>query len=682
MSLPGLVLQLCLVLLISSFVQAHEPGDSVAVREISVTAEAPVAASSQRFIPDRDILLQPQGRPADLARLVPGLITVEHSGGAGKADQYFLRGFNADHGTDIAFFTDGMPVNLRSHAHGQGYADLNFIIPETIKGIEVYKGPYHVQFGDFMTAGAVNYVTRDVVEEGVVQLAGGQFNTQRHLLMMSPTTGRVRSLVAGEGYFTDGWFDNPNRYNRFNGLVKLTLNPTLRSELSLTGTHHQGRWNGSGQIPLRAVKDGTLPRFGSIDPTEGGRTQRSIGRLKYHYDAAWGGRAFAEAYLQYYRLDLYSNFTFFLRDPVNGDEIEQDDRRYVYGGDIGYQQSGRLLDMDSSATLGVQTRFDKARVRLGTNRQRLPLTTTQQVDLFEASYSPYLKLEFQPTPWMRLVGGARGDFFTFNVGDTCGEGPGCRDRPSGRVADVIVSTKGNLILGPWFGTELFLNAGTGFHSNDARAVVSNPNLPTLPRAVGYEAGVRTRQWNRLEFIAALWALDLQSELVFEGDTGTTAIKGASRRYGTELSARIKLLEWLTLTGDVTLSHAAFRGTNQAVPLAPQVTGRSDLTARHSSGLSASLQMLSFGKRALTEDRTVSAQEFTVFDFVSRYRLPVKAQRGRLEAFFSVQNLTDIEWRQAQFFFESRLRNEPEGVFDTHFVPGRPRMFMGGVSWYF
>jgi hypothetical protein len=320
-------------------------------------------------------------------------------------------------------------------------------------------------------------------------------------MMFSPTTGRVRSLVAAEGYLTNGPFLNDNRYNRFNGLMKLTFHPTLRSELSLTGTHHQGRWNASGQIPFREVEAGRLDRFGAIDPTEGGRTQRSTGRLQYHYDTTTGGRAFADLYAQYYRLDLFSNFTFFLNDPVNGDGIEQNDRRAVYGGDVGFQQSGTPWGVASAATLGVQTRFDDAHVRLGTQRRRERLGTTVDADIFEASYSPYLKLEFQPTPWMRLVGGARADFFTFDVKDRCGAG--CPQRPNGVTDAVIASTKGNLILGPWFGAEFFLNVGTGFHSNDARAIVSNPNAQTLPRATGYEVGLRTKQWDRVEFIAAL-----------------------------------------------------------------------------------------------------------------------------------------------------------------------------------
>ena len=298
---------------------AHDPdAPDLDVPEVTVEADRPVAASSQQFIPDKEYLLQPQGRPAQVLRLIPGFIAVEHSGGAGKADQYFLRGFDADHGTDVAFFADGMPINLRSHAHGQGYTDLNFIIPETIEGLDVYKGAYLPEYGDFSTAGAVNFRTREVVKEGVVQSAGGQFHTQRHLLMVSPTTDRVRSLIAAEGYYTNGPFEHDNRYFRGNLLGKATMNPSARSELSVTGTFHKSQWNASGESPLRAVQDGSLDRFGAVDPSEGGRTMRSTGRLSYHYDTTSGGRFFANAYAQYYRFDLFTNFTFFQNDPVNG----------------------------------------------------------------------------------------------------------------------------------------------------------------------------------------------------------------------------------------------------------------------------------------------------------------------------------------------------------------------------
>jgi outer membrane receptor protein involved in Fe transport len=659
---------------------AHDPDTpALNVPEVAVSAERPVAASSQQFIPDKEIVLQPQGRPAQVLRLIPGMITVEHSGGAGKADQYFLRGFDADHGTDVAFFTDGMPINFRSHAHGQGYADLNFVIPETIEGLEVSKGAYHVELGDFATAGAVNFKTREMIREGVAQAAGGQFDTQRYMLMLSPTKDRVRTLFAAEGYYTNGPFLNDNRYFRGNLLGKATMNPTSRSELSITGTFQESQWNASGEIPLRAVQDGSLNRFGAIDPSEGGKTIRTTGRLNYHYDMPSGGRFFANAYGQYYKFDLFTNFTFFLNDPVNGDGIQQSDRRVMYGGDIGYRQPVNLLDVEGAVTIGVQSRVDNIHARLGTQTTRNPLGTTIDSDIMEASYAPFVKLEAEPTPWMRLTGGVRSEIFTFDVRNRC---PDCAEQPAGRTTSGLVLPKVNLILGPWFRTEFFANYGEGFHSNDARSAVVPGSAP-LARAKTYEVGLRSRPWgpDRLELIASLWAIDLKSELVFVGDEGTTEIRGATRRRGVEVAARGQIAGPLYFNGSVTWSHAEFTN-GDAIPLAPELTAYGALILRWPEGLTSQLQATYLGVRPLTEDRSMTSPSWINFDLTERYQIPIKLSHGRLEAFLFIQNLFDTKWEQAVFAFESRLRTEAAGVTDIHFVPGNPRFVMGGLAWYF
>ena len=669
-----------LCLLVARPTPAHEPGEEVLdVPEVGITANRPVAASSQQFIPDKEYLLQPQGRPAQVLRLIPGFIAVEHSGGAGKADQYFLRGFDADHGTDVAFFTDGMPINFRSHAHGQGYTDLNFIIPETIEGLDVYKGAYLPEFGDFATAGAVNFRTREVVKEGIVQLAGGEFNTQRHLLMFSPTTDKVRTLIAAEGYYTDGPFVNDNRYFRGNLLGKMTLNPTVRSELSVTGTFHKAQWNGSGEIPFRAVTDGTIDRFGSIDPSEGGKTIRSTGRLNYHYDTTSGGRFFANAYGQYYKFDLYTNFTFFLNDPVNGDGFQQSDRRVIYGGDTGWRQTLDLFGIPSAVTAGVQARVDNIHARLGPQVKRNPLGTTTDTDILEASYAPYFKAEVQPKPWLRFSGGVRSELFTFDVRNRC---PGCVEQPAGRTTSGLVLPKANLILGPWFRTELFANYGEGYHSNDGRAAVG-PGAAPLARAKTYEVGVRSKPWGPqgLELIATVWQVDLQSELVFVGDEGTTEIRGPSRRQGMEIAARGQIVGPLYVNGSFTWTKAEFRN-GEAIPLAPELTAYGALILRYPEGLTTQLQATYFGVRPLVEDRSFKAPSWINVDLSTRYKLPVKLTHGRLEAFLFIQNMFNTHWEQAVFAFESRLRNEAAGVTDIHFVPGSPRFVMGGVAWYF
>lgn len=659
---------------------AHDPdAPEIDVPDVSVTGERPVAASSQQVILDKEYLLQPQGRPAQVLRLIPGFVAVEHSGGGGKADQYLLRGFDADHGTDVAFFSDGMPINLRTHAHGQGYTDLNFIIPETVEGLDVHKGAYLPEYGDFATAGTVNFRTREVVKEGLVQAAGGQFETQRYLMMLSPTKDRVRTLFAAEGFYTNGPFLNDNRYFRTNVMGKATMSPTSRSELSLTGTYHKSQWNGSGEIPFRAVADGTLARFGAIDPSEGGTTTRATGQLNYHYDTSSGGRFYANAYGQYYRLDLYTNFTFFLNDPVNGDGFLQADRRVLYGGDLGYRHTVTLFGMDSALTAGLQTRFDDIHARLGPQVRRVSLGTTVDSAIQEASYAPFLKAEFQPTSWMRLVGGVRSEVFTFNVRNRCLD---CPEQPAGRTTAGIALPKASLVLGPWFATEFFANYGEGYHSNDARSGVLPGSIP-LARAKTYEVGARSKPWGAdgLELIATLWALDLQSELVFVGDQGTTEIRGASRRQGVELAARGQLVGPLYFNGSVTWTKAEFRN-GDAIPLAPDITAYGALLLNWPEGLTSQLQATYLGVRPLIEDRSIKSPSWMTFDLSERYRLPVKLPHGRMEAFLYVQNLLNTQWEQATFYFESRLRNEGAGVSDIHFVPGSPRFVMAGLAWYF
>ncbi len=668
------------VLLAVESVWAHDPDqDTVEVPEVTVMGEKPVAASSQQFIPDKEILLQPQGRPADVLRLIPGFIPVEHSGGAGKADQYFLRGFDADHGTDVAFFTDGMPINLRTHAHGHGYTDLNFIIPETIERLDVSKGAYLPEYGDFATAGAVNFKTRQVVQEGVVQAAGGQFDTQRHLLMFSPTKDKIRTLFAAEGYYTNGPFQNDNRYFRTNVLGQVTTNLTGRDELTLKATFNKSQWNGSGEIPLRAVFDGSLDRFGAIDPSEGGNTLRTTGTLNYHYDLLNGGQFFANAYGQYYRLDLFTNFTFFLNDPVNGDGIAQFDRRVMYGGDIGYKQPGEVLGMPSAGTIGFQVRVDDINPSLGTHRTRVPLGTTVSSDVLSASYAPFLKAEVQPLPWMRLTGGLRAETFTFDVRNRCTT---CAEQPAGNTGSSIVLPKMNLILGPWASTEFFANYGEGFHSNDARSTVT-PGSSPLARAQSYEVGVRSRPWGPqgVEFIATLWRLDLKSELVFVGDEGTTEVRGPSRREGVEVAVRGQVWGPVYFNSSVTWTKAEFRN-GDAIPLAPEVTGYGAVLLRWPEGLTSQLQATYIGVRPLIEDRSVKSPSWVTFDLSERYQLPITLSHGRLEAFLFIRNLFNTQWEQAIFAFESQRRNEAVPVNDIHFVPGTPRMFMGGVAWHF
>ena len=636
---------------------------------VVVTAPPPVSSSSEVFIPGRDFQLRPEGRPADILRLVPGFVISQHQGG-GKAEQYFLRGFDADHGTDVALYVDGLPVNLRSHAHGQGYADLHFLIPETVQRLDGFKGPYFVEFGDFATAGAFNFVMRDTVDENYAEAAGGSWGTQRYLTLISPTRDALKTLVAIEYYRSDGPFEHPNGYERFNLFAKAKATLAEGMDLAVWASYYMADWHGSGELPTRAVRAGLISRFGSIDPNEGGSTQRANLNVDWRWKLDENQLVTVHTYGTYYELDLFNDFTFFLNDPQNGDEINQRDRRFMAGFDALYQYQTRPFGVSLTSSAGFQYRIDTPRVVLATSVQRHQLARTQDVSIVEQSYSPFVKFDVVPLPWLRFVTGARGDIFTYDVHsrvNTTG------DDLNGHVTQARPNVKANLALGPWYQTEFFANFGTGYHSNDARAVISDPNLTALPTARGYEFGMRSKAIPRTELSLTYWVIDLASELVFVGDDGTTEARGPSHREGIEFAMRVKILDWLTFSGDVTAAKAEF-DTGGAVPLAPLLTSRADLTARLPWGLSSSLGMRFLGDRYADEERHQTARGYLLFDFTTRYRYKW------LEAFVSIENLANTEYREAQFFFTSRLAGEPAGgVPDIHYTPGNPRTVLGGLA---
>jgi len=479
-----------------------------------------------------------------------------------------------------------------------------------------------------------------------------------------------------EAYTTNGPFDRAQDYVRFNAFAKASAALGESVDASVWASYLDSNWFGSGQIPERAVREGLIGRFGSIDNSEGGNTQRFNVNADLRWQLSDADLVKIHAYGQYYQLDLFSNFTFFLDDPVNGDQIKQMDRnRIVAGFDTQYEHRGAVLGAPLITTAGFQFRLDRPRVVLAHSADRHLLERTQDVTIFETSYSPFLRFDVTPLPWLRFITGARGDVFHFDVRNNLS---GVPDQPDGRATRAIPSAKANLILGPWSQTELFANFGTGFHSNDARAVVTDSSLPALAQATGYEVGARTRVLPGVELSATYWWLTLTSELVFNGDTGTTEASRASRRQGFEFGLKAKLLDWLTFTGSVTNTTAEFFNGN-AVPLAPRVTALADLTARFPWGLATSLTMRYLGNRFADEERQQTARGYTLFDLGARYRYKLPGGLA-LDAFVTIENLTNTQWREAQFFFTLRLRGEPaDGVPDIHFTPGNPRSVLGGLA---
>jgi len=697
--------------------------------EVVAPPTPPPAASSEEVRP-RDYELRPHATTQEILNDLPGVVVAQHQGG-GKAPQYLVRGFDADHGTDFAVFVDDLPVNLPTHAHGQGYADLNFLIPETVDRFQLYKGPYFLHFGDFANAGALNAVTLDELKENFVRAEGGSFDAQRYVAGVSPKLGGVKTVVAAQAYFSDGPFEHPQHYNRYNLFTKFTLDPTPLSKLSISGSLYEGTWRGSGQIPLREVSAGRLDRFGAIDPTEGGRTDREDLNLHYNYVPTAADTLSFQVYASRYKLALFSDFTFFkdtgLRfirqadgtildtreTPVEagatyvpGDGIEQNDQRFVYGARGRYAHTWTLSGLPLQSEVGLETRNDQIHLALHRQVQRERFFTVNELAVDERSVSGFLGQQVFFTEWIRLEVGVRGDVFFFSGFDRLpNERPDPNFDPvriSGRTTDGILSPKANLTITPVTNTDVYLNFGEGFHSNDARnALLAKRNsFSPLTRSIGYEVGARTRQWDRLDAAAALWLLDLDSELVFSGDVGRQETgaggsfqpAGATRRVGVDFETRYQFARWLYADYDLAWADPHFTN-GDAIPLAPTLLMNGGLTAELLSGFSTALRVRFLDDRPAKEDRSLTARGYTLLDFLAKYHW------RNVEASLALLNLTNTDWREAQFADNTCVRRElratgpcafkpgkqgthPDPPADIHFTSGNPVGVRAGFTLFF
>lgn len=636
---------------------ARTPLEISGVEEVTVKVdtERPLTAASARTVRDRDLKVRPILRPGDLFRVTPGLMLVQHAGG-GKANQYLLRGFDADHGTDIALSLDGIPINMVSHGHGQGYADANFVIPELVERVEVSKGPYYTENGDFSTAGSVNLVTRDR-SESFVSVGAGSFDTVRSVAIAAPNIGdKLHPLFAAEVVRTNGPFDNPERFEKLNLYAKLTYDLGDFSKISFGASQYNGSWRASGQLPSRAVDAGLVGFFGSLDPTEGGMTDRQNLFASYRLRPDDQSEFLALAYMTTYDFTLYSNFTFFSRDPINGDEIEQRDNRTIYGAKTSYRWLRRWRGVLFDSAVGGDARTDSIGNGLSFVRARERLTSVVDADVHEASVGAWAKEEVQLTRWLRVVGGVRADHFTFQVNDRLEDLGTQGTKTSGVRGASRVSPKASAIVSPHRTTDLFVNLGFGFHSNDARGVVRSKDPVTpLTRTIGYEIGARARLLDgRLETAIALWGIDVDSETVWVGDEGTTESAGATRRLGIEWEGRWELRPWLFADVDVTVADAKFRdnaGNGNAVALAPRFTASGGLSAFHPSGIRAALRGLYIASRPATEDEFLRAEATAVADAFVGYRW------HDVELALNVENLLNRRYKAAQFATVTRLAGE-------------------------
>ena len=681
--------------------QDNQPSSSQPT-EVYVWGEEPISTATEKNVRQKDFELRPAGTPVDiLTSSVPGLYTVQHQGG-GKADEYLIRGFDADHGTDFAIYVDGIPVNLPNNAHGQGYADLHWLIPEIVDHIEVTKGPYFVQYGDFATAGAVNIITKRRPLDSSITTMGGSYSIQRFLGILSPPEGTLlQPYIAFEAYHENGPFKDPLGYNRYNLFTKFTLLSTANSNLSFLGTFSHSYWNAAGEIPSRLTRQpaAVLGRFGSVDPSQGGNTDRNNLNLVYNYsDAAQSFNAQAWGY--FYSLDIYNNFTFFENPPdcetclpsggIVGNEIEQRDKRAAGGSYLNYRRNYTLLEVPMETLVGFSSRTDRARVGLFNAFYRTRQSTQQNSQINQTSLAWYAQQEIRPTNWLRAQIGTRLDKFFYNVRNLS---RGAQITTTGTAQGFIANPKINVILTPFSGTtwytapQIYMNFGGGYHSNDAREVVANPGGSPLPRALGGEIGLRTKLFNRLDLAVNYWQLRLTSELVLDGDTGQFEPAGPTRRQGPEVELRYQINDWLSSDLDASYTWGRFiKGPNSggAIANAPRALAYGGITARHPSGLEGRIQMRFMGSRYGDEERVSLLRPWAIFDLLARYKWE------RYDFNFSITNLANKKWWAGQQYHDSQIRNdanlptvnEPVPVNDIHYTPGGPLTIRAGVTVHF
>lgn len=609
-----------------------------------------------------DLANRPFLRPGEIVELVPGMIATQHSG-SGKANQFFVRGFNLDHGTDFLLRVDGAPVNLPSHGHGQGYLDINWLIPELIDYGEYKLGPYHADVGDFGSAGALDLRTRRTLPEGIAKLTAGQFNYYRTLVADSQPLAGGDLLYAFESVVYDGPWDVPEDYNKINGLVRWSVGDDQEG-IAITGMAYRGDWTATNQIPARAVAAGLVDRFGSLDPSDAGRTTRVGFNAEYWRD---DGDAVtrANAYVTYYQLDLFSNFTFFLEDPVNGDQIQQVDERVYSGVNLSRTLRGEVMDH----TIGFQFRNDNIYdLQLNRTRRQEFLTTVRSDDVDQQSYSLYYLNETQVADKVRSYLGVRGDFYRFHVD------PNDPTARSDEESDSIFSPKAGLVFGPWMESEIYLNWGRGFHSNDARGVTAavDPARPLVP-SEGSEIGVRswlTRNWNTT---LALWYLELDSELVFVGDAGTTEPGPASHRVGVTWTNHWQIYRWLTLDADYAWVRPRFTGGERIPNAVENVLGVGLIAREPEGGLFAGLRLRHYGPAALIEDNSARSSTTTLVNLTAGY------DAAPFGLAIEIFNLFDRDDNDITYFYESQPAGLPAAE-DFHFHPVEPIMARATVTW--
>ncbi len=635
---------------------------TIQLNNVTVSAGA---GEQYRPISKLDIKMRGINNSQEVLRMVPGLFIGQHAGG-GKAEQIFLRGFDLDHGTDINIAMDGMPVNMVSHAHGQGYADLHFLIPELIDNVTFKKGTYYAEKGNFTTTGFVDFKTFNALPNNSIKVEGGMFNTFRTVGMFNLLNDAAKSkgqsaYIASEYMHTDGFFDNPQAFNRFNLFSKYYGTLNKHNTLNFSASTFTSKWNASGQIPDRAVESRLIGFYGAIDPNEGGKTSRSNANALLTSTLNNGSYFKNQFYYSHYDFELYSNFTFYKEDPVNGDQIRQKEERNLYGYNGSYHKTFYAGNAQIVSEIGTNIRLDRtSNTELSRTKDRSITTAPLMLgDVSENSLAGYISETAVFNSHFSINAGLRYDYFHDDYLDKL-------QKMESAASASIISPKASFYYHPNDKAQFYVSSGKGFHSNDTRVVVAQKGLEILPAAYGSDLGTVLKPTKNLLVNAALWYLWLDQEFVYVGDEGVVEPSGKSRRYGADLSLRYQPASWLYADVDLNYSHGrAVEKTKgqDYLPLAPVVTSIGGLTFKTKQNINASLRYRYMGDRPANEDNTVVAKGYFVTDAFLNYL------KKKYEIGLSIQNLFNVKWKETQFDTESRLKNEAAPVSEIHFTPG-------------
>ncbi len=619
-----------------------------------------------------DLQTAPVNSSQEVLRKVPGLFIGQHAGG-GKAEQLFLRGFDIDHGTDIAISVDGMPVNMVSHAHGQGYADLHFVIPETIEKIDFGKGTYYANKGDFATAGYVSFITKEKIDNNYISVEAGQFNTFKTvgLFNLLDKSKNQNAYFATEYIMTNGPFDSPQNFKRINLFGKYSSVLADNTKFSVNASHFISKWDASGQIPQRLIDAGLISRFGAVDNTEGGKTSRSNLNVSLVKPINESTFLKSNAFYSNYNFELYSNFTFFLEDRVNGDQIRQKESRNIFG--LNTELNKKATNANFQLGFGLRNDATQNTELSHTAQRYLTLNSLKLGDIDQTNIFSYVNTEFDFGK-LKINPALRFDYFKFEYQDKLAV------RYSTKTEDkVTFSPKLNFIFTQNNNLQFYLKSGFGFHSNDTRVVVANEGKKILPVAFGTDLGIIAKPFPKLLLNGALWILNLQEELVYVGDAATVEISGRTKRMGVDFGLRYQLTDYLFFDTDVNYTYArssdAPKGENY-IPLAPDLTATAGLNSSKYRGFSGGFHYRYLKSRPANEDNSIVAKGYMVSDINVNY------EYKSVTFGISAENIFNTQWNETQFATESQLQNENQSVEEIHFTPGIPFYLKGKLSYRF